>query len=375
MMAASSFSVRSESAARFGRWCCDAIRALERPAGAVVLLSGALGERIRDAAASLERTPPGVPVLLARAEGVLTDKGEIEGQSAAAGIVWSGGEVDAFTLASDEKTDVAPALGQALDARARSTPATALVFAEPRSLSARSLGALTLPEKLTLFGAGTSADAPVIAVAPSGVASSGVLGAVVLRGPYRSLVRASAACRLLMPLRQVSEVRGSTVLAIEGEPALDVLKSVAADLQHQPLVLVALAANPEGDRRELLIRGVQGVDPSRGGVVVSDEVRVGTPMAFAVRDANAARSDLESVARELGRETAGAVPKFGFYVSCAGRGTGLYGTPDVDVRIVRSRFPQMPFAGLHSSFEIAPYGDRPTLQLYSGVLGVFSLPS
>ncbi len=120
---------------------------------------------------------------------------------------------------------------------------------------------------------------------------------------------------------------------------------------------------------------MQGVDPGRGGVVVSDEVRVGTPLAFAVRDAAAARSDLETVAREVERETAGAAPKFGFFVSCAGRGSGLYGTPDVDVRIVRARFPQMPFAGLHSSFEIAPYAGRPTVQLYSGVLGVFSAPS
>ena len=62
-------------------------------------------------------------------------------------------------------------------------------------------------------------------------------------------------------------------------------------------------------------------------------------------------------------------------MSCAGRGNGLYGAPDVDVRLLRSRFPEVPVAGLHSSFEIAPSGGRPALQLYTGVVGLFAAPS
>ena len=44
-----------------------------------------------------------------------------------------------------------------------------------------------------------------------------------------------------MPLREISEVRGSMVLSIEGEPALEVLSTVAHALVDQPLVFVALA--------------------------------------------------------------------------------------------------------------------------------------
>ncbi|HEV8248240.1 MAG TPA: FIST N-terminal domain-containing protein, partial [Polyangiaceae bacterium] len=318
MKAASSFALRAESPARFARACVDAIGGVERPAGAVLLLSGALGQSIREVAAAFDRAPPGVPLLLAAGAGVLTDKGEIEGQSAGAGLVWSGGEAAAFTLASDEGSDLGAELGKALASRAERASATALVFAEPGSITARALSLLAVPEQLTLFGAGTSADSPIVAVAPDGRTSSGAVGAIVLRGPYRSIVRSSAACRLLMPLRRVSQIRGSMILEIEGEPALDVLKSVTADLQNQPLVFVALAteqASNASERPELLIRGVQGVDPGRAGVMVSDELRVGMLLAFAVRDATAARADLENVARELARETAGAAPKFGFYVN------------------------------------------------------------
>jgi small ligand-binding sensory domain FIST len=98
-------------------------------------------------------------------------------------------------------------------------------------------------------------------------------------------------------------------------------------------------------------------------------------MAFAVRDGATARQDLEAVVRDLARETAGAAPRFGVYLNCAGRGSSLYGTPDVDIRILRARLGELPIIGMQSSFEIAPVLGRPRLQLYTGVLGLFTAPS
>jgi small ligand-binding sensory domain FIST len=140
----------------------------------------------------------------------------------------------------------------------------------------------------------------------------------------------------------------------------------------------APASTSDGEtapRPEVLVRGIQGIDPSQGAIVISEEARAGMRMAFAIRDPDAARADLESASRELERDIAGAQPLFGVYVSCAGRGTGLYGAQDVDVRIVRARFPDTPFVGLHSAFEIAPCAGRPAVQLYTGVMAVFCAPS
>jgi small ligand-binding sensory domain FIST len=75
------------------------------------------------------------------------------------------------------------------------------------------------------------------------------------------------------------------------------------------------------------------------------------------------------------RETAGSAPRFGVYVNCAGRGASLYGSADVDARIIRGRFPELPFAGISSSFEIAPHAGAPVMQLYTGVLSLFTSPS
>ena len=56
------------------------------------------------------------------------------------------------------------------------------------------------------------------------------------------------------------------------------------------------------ERPEVLIRAVQGVDPVRRGLLVSDEVKPGMRLAFAVRDAKAAREDLQNAVRDLLRE-------------------------------------------------------------------------
>jgi small ligand-binding sensory domain FIST len=195
-----------------------------------------------------------------------------------------------------------------------------------------------------------------------------------------------------MPLKVITKTRGSMVLEIEGAPALEVLSSVADNLEDQPLVFVALAPPLRDDpsnvdpslahhgerlaeRPEVLIRAVQGVDPVRRGLLVSDEVRPGMRLAFAVRDAKAAREDLQTAVRELLREANGAAPRFGIYINCAGRGSNLYGQKDVDLKILKARLGELPLAGMQSSFEVSEVGGKPALQLYTGVLGVFTAPS
>jgi small ligand-binding sensory domain FIST len=171
------------------------------------------------------------------------------------------------------------------------------------------------------------------------------------------------------------------LLEIDGEEALDVLSAAGQDLSGQPLILVALAndladldlARARGP--EMVLRPIQGVDPTRRGIVVGESVDESTLAAFAVRDAAAARSDLEAMTRELVRDSAGAAPRCGIYVNCAGRGTSLYSTPNVDTRMLRSKLGDVPLVGLQSAFELAPFADRLALHLYTGVLAIFTSPS
>jgi small ligand-binding sensory domain FIST len=372
--AAASFAVRGESPARTVRALREVATSIGRSAGGLLFTTGLSEAAVGALAQAIARAELGCPLLLANGAGVLTERGEIEGEAATAGLLWSSGEAKAWTVA-DSASELCSAVGRRLSERSPA-PEAALVLLKSAGLRPDALEALHGLKLAQLIGAGTVGDADVYAVTANGELSRGQGGALVLGG-NTPLVTSSPACRLLMPLREITKTRGSMVLSIEGEPALEVLSAVAEALVDQPLVFVALAneSGHDGLLPPLLLRAVQGVDPARHGLVISEEVRPGMRLAFAVRDAAAAKADLELRSRELLRQAAGAAPRFGIYLDCTGRGTSLYQKPGVDLRILKARFGEIPWLGLSSSFEIAPYAGNPAMQLYSGVIGLFTAPS
>jgi small ligand-binding sensory domain FIST len=392
MSSAQSFSFTGAAPDRAVRAFVQAARRVTNPSGAVVFTAGSVGERLLELGRAVAAGSPGLPVCLVSGSGVVSERGELEGQSAATGIIWSGGRTEPFSVSGSNAEAVGAELASAIrgsDSPGRS--GTALVFTRPNGLAPHVLEPLGELKRTRVFGAGTVGESPVVTVDRSGHVKSGLAGGMLLTGMPAPLVRASAACRLLMPLKIISKTRGSMVLEIEGAPALEVLSSVAGNLDDQPLVFVALARQERQDgpavdptldlhaagseRPEVLIRAVQGVDPVRRGLMVSDEVRPGMRLAFAVRDAKASRDDLQSAVRDLLREANGAAPRFGIYLNCAGRGTNLYGQKDVDLKILKARLGELPLAGMQSSFEVSEVGGKPALQLYTGVLGLFTAPS
>jgi len=376
---ATSTLVRGESPGRLVSSIREAAAGLgpKKPAGGLVLAAGGMATKLAAIAEALGRADLGFPVLLASGSGVVTERGEIEGESAAAVLLWLGGAADVWVVSASQ-AELCVALGRELAARNEAARAeTALVFLRPNGVQPHTIEALHGLKGTRVFGAGTLSDSDVYAVSSSGTVSVGAAGALTVRGLPLPILTSSPACKLLMPLREISEVRGSMVLSIEGEPALEVLSTVAHALVDQPLVFVALSTERGQDsvRPPLLLRAVQGVDPSRHGLIVSEEVRRGMRMAFAIRDASAARADFEMRIREIARESAGAAPRFGICLNCAGRGVSLYKNPDTDLRMLKARFGEIPWVGMFGSFEIAPHGGEPALQLYSGVVGLFTSPS
>lgn len=395
MSKAQSFSFTGEDPEKAARAFAQAARLVTRPAGAIIFATGVLGLRLPLLGRAVAQAAPGLPLCLAAGAGVVSERAELEGQSAATGIIWSGGRSQAFSVSGQNTENVGARLTQAIHASDLAHRAsTALVFARPQGWAPHVLEPLRELRNTCVLGGGTVGDAPVVAVHRDGSIAEGQAGGLMVSGLSAPLVRASSACRLLMPLKVISKTRGSMVLDLEGAPALEVLTSVAGSLEDQPLVFVALAphlrdpgrhfdsslieveAEHAQERPQVLIRAVQGVDPVRRGIMVSDEVRPGMRLAFAVRDAKAARDDLQAAVRDLLREANGSAPCFAIYINCAGRGSSLYGGQrDVDLKILRARLGDLPLAGVQSSFEVSEVAGRPSLQLYTGVLGLFTSPS
>jgi small ligand-binding sensory domain FIST len=375
---ATTFVHKGQNPARIAVSLVESFRGARSPSAGLVFLGGSLGDRVQEIGEVLAKAGLGIPLLLAAGSGVITERGELEAEPAATGLAFRGGTPEAIVTTAATHDDAASALATRLTALSRGGLATALVFAQAEGFSVDAIEPLLAAKTANIVGAGTPDTAPIVAIDREGRLGLGILGALLMRGLSPARVRSSPACRLLMPLRPITAARGPLLSEIGGEPALEVLQAAAKGLEGQPLILTVLAPEPkedEGARSELIVRGIQGVDPARQAIVLSGELKTGWRVAFAVRDAAAARADLELCTRDLARESAGAAPIFGVYVSCSGRGTALYDSPDVDLRVLRSRFPEVPLIGLHSAFEIAPFDGTTAVHFYTGVLALFTAPS
>ncbi|WP_437965857.1 FIST C-terminal domain-containing protein [Sorangium sp. So ce260] len=373
----------------------DLRSAVPSASGGVVFVSGQLAQRASGVAELVRSTWRGIPACVVPAAGVLSERGEIEGDTGASGVLWSGGRVTPFALperAGEPDRLLRETLARTIGHRS----ATAILFARPGAFAPETLEAFAAcAPGACLFGAGT-ASASAIGVTSQGELLEGAAIGLAITGFAPPIVDASPASRLLSGFHPIEDVSGGVVLRAGGRPALDLLSAATASLGEQPspqqLVLAALAdpLDPRGDAEEprggeepaapraerYVLRPIRGVDPSRRGLLLGDDARPGARLAFAVRDAAAARAGLEGIARQVSRSALGSAPRFALYLSCAGRGQGLYGAPDVEARILRQRFADLPIAGMHSSFEIAPWAPgQARLALYTGVLALFRAPS
>jgi len=261
--------------------------------------------------------------------------------------------------------------------------------------------------------------------AASGVFSGGLSG-VAFSQEVGLVSRVTQGCLPVSRARKVTGAEGNVVLALDGEPALDVLLrdlSVSLERPQQALeavraTLVGLLGPPElptpastrAERKlpgrgavidhagsfgvDVLVRHIIGLDPARRGVAVADHVEQGMQLAFCQRNVQAARADLVRICAEIreelepqelsvesamalaapeaeaaphpGRGIAGAV-----YVSCSGRGGPHFGGPSAELQIVRRALGDVPLVGFFAGGEIA----HNHLYGYTGALTVFTGPA
>lgn len=350
-------------------------RSRSRSGVGVLFLTGRLATEAAHIAEDLAAHDLKTEWLIICGVGVLSCHGEIEGESGAVGMRLP---VRARVVLG-RRGDVQFATSVLSELR-RSVGSTACIFlrGDERDDSwLAELRSADLTQQSHIYGGGSLPGAAILLVA-NGNVQEGSAASLVFTSRVLSHISTSSACRLLSPLGDVTRSEGPTVHEIDHLSALERLEESTVGLEAGSLVLLAVGAgerplDPAG--RSLALRPILGVDPSRGSILIDEPIPPNATVAFAVRDAHSARTDLDAHLRTLRNQNAGSAHGFGIYVSCAGRGRSLYKSPDVDTRIIAAQFPNMPFVGLQSTFEIAPLSGALTPQLYAGVLGVFSLPS
>ena len=238
-----------------------------------------------------------------------------------------------------------------------------------------------------------------------GVFSGGMSG--VAFGPQIDVIsRVTQGCKPVSKVRVVTEARDNVVIALDGEPALDVLLAdlkVSLDQPEAALgavraTLVALAAPRTGASNaavrltgnlgnETQVRQIIGLDPGRRAIAVGDAVHPGLQLAFCRRNAETARADMMRICAEIREELEPSEVEYAsvdgpsaepvgerkcivgaVYVSCVGRGGAHFGWPHAEMQIVRQALGDVPLVGFFASGEVA----YEHLYAFTGVLTVFT---
>ncbi|MFN3077083.1 MAG: FIST C-terminal domain-containing protein, partial [Alphaproteobacteria bacterium] len=169
----------------------------------------------------------------------------------------------------------------------------------------------------------------------------------------------------------VTEAMANLVIALDGKPALEVLKGDVGEILSRNLRRIAgyihaglMVGGSDGN--DYRVRSLIGLDMLRGWLAIGGDVAAGDRMVFVRRDANSAQSDLRRMVREV-RARADRPPRGGLYYSCVGRGPHMFGTPGGEMSLIREELGDIPMTGFYANGEIC--NDR--LYGYTGVLTLF----
>lgn len=386
MIRAGSGVSQHEDPATAGREAArEAAADLARPGVAFVFASGYedadLGEAVGGAREALRGA---IPVGCAGG-GVVATGREVEGEPAVSvlAVEAEGGAArlePVFSRLAGEGVKDASALAQKLAGKVTGPVdrAALVLFADPLAFDARPfLGRLRdaagkLPVVGGLAASGGSADGiPVFADRERG--PKAVSGVLLSGTRARVTIAVAQGTRAIGVAGRATRTQDNLIHEIDGAPALEKLKEAleASKGGEGGNLFCGLSLDPVGGRpgdEDYLARNLLGVDRKSGGIAVAEVVPPGTWVSFLVRDAAAARDDLQARVCELKAAHAGKPPAFGLYFDCVGRGRGLYEEENVDVSIIREHLGDFPLAGFFGNGELAPFLGTNFLHNYTGVL-------
>ncbi|MEB3317720.1 MAG: FIST N-terminal domain-containing protein [Cyanobacteriota bacterium] len=208
---------------------------------------------------------------------------------------------------------------------------------------------------------------------------AGAVGCLI-SGAWRLDPLVAQGCRPIGPVFEVEQAQRNVVIQVSrgGDSprspveALQLILSELSPMEREQVkhslflgvdrseVLLTTAEAPPA---AFLVRNLIGVDPRNGAVAVAERMRVGQKVQFQLRDAKASRQDARQLLRR--QSDAGVPPMAALLFACLGRGEGLYGEADGDVKLCREVFATVPIAGVFCNGEIGPVGAATHLHGYT----------
>ena len=206
--------------------------------------------------------------------------------------------------------------------------------------------------------------------------ASGAVG-VALAGDFEADIIVSQGCRPFGRTFTVTETQGNVIVSLEGEPPLQHIQNLVAQLSEEDQALLknglfvgrAIGTARENlGRGDFLIRSLLGVDRQSGAIGVGDSIREGETIQFHLRDQRTAEEDLELL---LTPQALDAPPSGALLFSCNGRGTRLYDHPNGDISTIQNILGGVNLAGFFAAGEIGPVGGKNFLHGHTASMALF----
>lgn len=211
------------------------------------------------------------------------------------------------------------------------------------------------------------------------LSEQGLSGALFAEN-VKALSGLTQSCMPISLTREITEARGQFVLAIDGQPALSVLKRdigevLARDIRRAEGYI--FAGLTDGGRigpplageetAGYLIRRIVATDEESGAIVLSQAVSRGQGILFARRDKESGRADLRAMLHRMEAKLGGRTPHGAIYVTGETRAATLFGDGTSEESEIRRVFGDVPLTGFRSDGEF--YDSR--CYGYAGVLTLF----
>lgn len=259
--------------------------------------------------------------------------------------------------------------------------ASAMMIAEPFSFPLEPFfTSLRTQEKLPALIGGIASGADRrgdnVFIFDHAIAKEGAVG-FVLDGAYRLEPVLAQGCRPVGPRFTVTRCKNNVMLELGGRPAYEELSEVLIaigdeerrNFMRAPHVGILPLQNLTGEPgRDMLVRGVMGVDPHAGAVAITDHLGEGMSVQFQARDREAAHSELASSLALAGSFCGKVIGALQF--SCTGRGLQLFQRADHDIQTIHDYWPDLAVSGGFVAGEIGPVCGLPYIHGLATCIGL-----
>jgi small ligand-binding sensory domain FIST len=179
---------------------------------------------------------------------------------------------------------------------------------------------------------------------------------------------------------RITQCRRNLLAEVDGRPPLEVLREIFQQANERDrglmrnslflgVVMDELIDQPrQGD---FLIRNVVGMDARTGILAIGEVLKEGQMVQFHLRDAQTSAEDLTSVLTRYAEDNRENQVQGALLFSCLGRGQYLYGRPNHDTDIFRSKLGPVPLGGFFCNGEIGPVSGTTFLHGYTSSFGIF----